>query len=110
MLQISSLKSSLKQILKAKGYNITDNDDVLLEYEIKRAISEINRDRRFEPTDTILYDSKYEDLIIPLSVSAFSKNGAEGESSHSENGVSRNYTSGGDYPKEELAKIIPLIK
>lgn len=110
--QVKELAKSLKILLKNRDFNITDSyDDTFeLEYEIKRAIDEINKCRRFEPTDELLYDPKYESLILPLSISAFAKIGAEGESTHSENGVIRNYTSGGDYPKDVLKGIIPLAK
>lgn len=110
--KIESLVKSLKILLKNRDFTITDSfeDKFTLEYEIKRAISEINKCRRFEPTDEQLYDPKYENLILPLSISAFAKIGAEGEMSHSENGVIRNYTSGGDYPKDILKGIIPLAK
>lgn len=106
----AELVSKLQSILIAKDFNITDSDKILLEYEVDRAIAEINKCRRFTPTDTVLCDKKYESLIIPLCVSAFSKSGAEGQTSHSENGIVRNYTSGGDYPKDVLNGIIPLIK
>ena len=45
-----------------------------------------------------------------MCISSIAKYGAEGESLHSENGISRTYSSGGDYPKELLSQIIPLIK
>ena len=102
--------NNLRRILIAKGFEIGDDDDFILTYEIERAIGEINRCRHFDATPDKPYDLKYENMIIPLAVSAFAKSGAEGQKSHSENGIVRNYTSGGDYPKEELAKIIPLIK
>lgn len=106
----AELVSKLRTILIAKNFNIQDTDNPLLEYEVYRAISEINKCRRFKPTENAMYDKTYESSIIPLCVSAFAKSGAEGQTSHTENGVQRNYTSGGDYPKDELAKIIPLIK
>lgn len=108
--KLTSFVAELKALLIAKDFSIKDSDEPILRYEIKRAIQQINRCRRFTPTDTNLYDTKYEDLIIPLSVSAFSKIGAEGETVHSENGITRHYTSGGDYPLELLNEIIPLIK
>ena len=106
----NELVSKLQSILKAKDFNVTESDTPLLEYEVERAIAEINKCRRFTPTETVLYDKKYESLIIPLCVSAFAKSGAEGQISHTENGIVRTYTSGGDYPKELLRGIIPLIK
>lgn len=109
-MSVEELVNKLQIILVAKDFNVTDNDKQLLEYEVERAIAEINKCRRFKPTETVLYDKKYESLIIPLCVSAFAKSGAEGQTSHTENGIVRNYTSGGDYPKDMLKGIIPLIK
>lgn len=106
----AELTGALRNILIAKDFNISPKDTPLLEYEIDRAISEINKCRRFTPTENSLYDKKYESLIIPLCVSAFAKSGAEGQTSHTENGIVRNYTSGGDYPKDMLNGIIPLVK
>ena len=84
-------------------------DDVL-DYEIERAIATINRCRKFTPSNTILYDEKYEYLIIPMCINSLAKMGAEGEKSHSENGVSRSYGSDDDYPENLMSQIIPLIK
>ena len=104
----SSLLNSLKVVLSAR--NIIGFEDNYLQYEIDRAISEINRCRRFTPNAKNKYDSKYEYLIIPMVVASISKIGAEGQASHSENGVTRDYGSSGDYPTELLREIIPLIK
>lgn len=107
---LSLFVGELKSLLVNRDFDITDKDTPTLKYEIKRAIAQINRCRRFEPTKEKPYDKKYEDLIIPLAISSFAKIGAEGETVHSENGITRHYTSGGDYPKELLREIIPLIK
>lgn len=109
---IDDLVNELRIVLNGRGLNVMDNeaDNALLEYEVKRAISEINRCRRFTPTNDKLYDTKYEDIIVPLCVYSFAKIGAEGQTNHTENGISRNYTTGGDYPSDVLNGIIPLIK
>ena len=106
----NELLNKLKIVLNARDFDVDDFDDNYLQYEIDRAIAEINRCRRFTPTDTKLYDEKYEYLIIPFCISAIAKIGAEGQISHSENGVSRSYGSSMDYPKELVQQIIPLIK
>jgi hypothetical protein len=108
--RFSSLVGELKTVLKSREIEVLDSDTPILKYEIKRAIKQINRCRRFTPTEDKPYDEKYEDLIIPLSLSAFTKIGADGETVHSENGITRHYTSGGDYPIELLKEIVPLIK
>ncbi len=102
------LLQQLKIVIKARDFD--DFDDDYLLYEIKQAIGVINKCRNFTPTDEKLYDAKYEYLIIPMCVSSLAKIGAEGESSHSENGVTRYYSNGIDYPKELISQIIPLIK
>lgn len=107
---LSDFVGELKSLLISRDFDITDKDTPILRYEIKRAIAQINRCRRFKATDEKPYDKKYEDLIIPLAISSFAKIGAEGQTVHSENGITRHYTSGGDYPKELLREIIPLIR
>lgn len=103
-----TLIATLKSVLKARDFGVFD--DTYLDFEIKQAIAEINRCRRFTPTKDKKYDEKYEYLIIPMCVAAISKIGAEGQTSHSENGVQRTYGSSMDYPKELVQQIIPLIK
>lgn len=107
---IQELVANLRKHLEFRDFDIPVEDSFILEDEIKRAINEINRCRRFDATEEKPYDKKYENMIIPLSITAFSKIGAEGQSSHNENGVQRTYTNGGDYPADMLDSIIPLIK
>lgn len=107
---MDELVTELKRILKFRDIIVSNKDDDILKYELNRAIQEINKGRRFVPSEDKPYDPKYDSLIIPLCVTAFSKIGAEGQSSHSENGVTRNYTCGGDYPIDMLDGVIPLVK
>lgn len=109
---LTPLAQELKEELLFRDFPIgdTEKDNAVLERAVKRAIKEINRCRKFDATEEKPYDEKYEDMIIPLCITAFSKIGAEGQTSHGENGVTRGYSSGGDYPKEMLDEIIPLIK
>lgn len=104
----TQLLITLKTALK--GRELTDFEDSYLLYEIERAIGEINRCRRFTPKNNVLYDAKYEYLIVPMCVAALAKIGAEGETRHSENGVDRQYGTDGDYPQKLTSQIIPLIK
>lgn len=105
---IDYLLNNLKSVLEARDF--PSFDDSYLKFEIAQAIGEINRCRNFKPSDTKLYDAKYEYLIIPMCISSIAKIGAEGQSRHTENGVDRQYTSGIDYPKELIQQIVPLIK
>lgn len=106
--KLDEIMESLQAVIKARGLGNFDKD--FLEIEIKNAIQAINRCRRFKPTKDVLYDSKYEDLIIPLCISSLAKIGAEGQTSHSENNVQRNYGTDGNYPISILSQIKPLIK
>lgn len=53
--------------------------------------------------------SKYDNLQIRMAVYLINKQGAEGETSHSENGVSRMYSSA-DIPNAMLNEITPFAK
>lgn len=107
---ISELVVELKPLLDYYEVDYPKDNDFILELEIKSAIGIINRCRRFEPTDDVLYDVKYEDKILPLTIAGFMKNGAEGEVSHTENGIMRQYGDSGKYPKHMLTDIVPLAK
>lgn len=111
MMTIAQLREKLIVVLKSRELyrDILMPNDVL-DYEIERAIATINRCRNFTPSNSNLYDEKYGYLIIPMCVSSLAKMGAEGETAHSENGVSRTYGSDDDYPKKLISQIIPLIK
>lgn len=107
---ISNLINSLKAMLKARDFDMSNLSDSCLELEIRQAIGVINRCRNFTPTDTKMFDKKYEYLIIPMCVSSIAKIGAEGESTHSENGIYRMYNSDSNYPVRLTNQIIPLVK
>ena len=53
-------------------------------------------------------EPKYKDLQIRIAVEMFNKIGAEGETAHSENGVSRTYSSG-SVSEELLREITPMV-
>jgi hypothetical protein len=51
-------------------------------------------------------ESKYKDLQIRIATEMFNKRGAEGETAHSENGVSRTYSSA-NVSEDLLREITP---
>ena len=51
--------------------------------------------------------ARYDMVQIEIAVYLLNKRGAEGETSHSENGVSRTYADG-DIPPSLLRRIIPM--
>lgn len=96
-----------KQVEKVKIlYPQADNEAIRLQLEFARNF--INDRRGFIPTDEILIEDKYLDLQVLLTVEALSKQGAEGEKSHSDNGVSRGYENGSPYSDSLANRIIPL--
>lgn len=78
--------------------------------EIQNALLEYYNDRHYIPTNENPYEEIYTGIIIQLALSSISKYGAEGETSHSEGGVSRSYDNASDYPLSLTRKIIPLAK
>lgn len=105
---INTLAAKLKRKVEARGINYVADDDII--DEIKSAIDTINGVRRYVPTQEKIVEQQYYSLIIELAISAISKYGAEGQTSHSENGISRSYENGSVYPKSLLSKIVPLAK
>ena len=80
--------------------------DIELE-DILESAKAVILSRRFpfgeQPTEI---EDKYKDLQIRIAVEMFSKRGAEGETAHSENGVSRSYASA-NVSEELLKEITP---
>lgn len=86
---------------------ITENvTDVELE-DILESAKAVILSRRFpfgeQPAEI---EDKYKDLQIRIAVEMYNKQGAEGETSHSENGISRSYSSA-SVSEELLREITP---
>ena len=81
-------------------------DDLELE-DILESAKAVILSRRFpfgeQPTEI---EDKYKDLQIRIAVEMFNKRGAEGETAHSENGVSRSYASA-NVSEDLLKEITP---
>jgi hypothetical protein len=86
---------------------ITENvNDVELE-DILESAKAVILSRRFPFGDYPLeIEDRYKDLQIRIAVEMFAKRGAEGETAHSENGVSRTYSSA-NISEELLREITP---
>ena len=85
--------------------NVTDDE---LE-DILESAKAVILSRRFpfgeQPTEI---EDKYKDLQIRIAVEMFNKRGAEGETAHSENGVSRSYASA-NVSEDLLKEITPKV-
>ena len=53
--------------------------------------------------------TKYEHIQLMACVHLFNKKGAEGQTSHSENGVSRSYESA-DVPESLMGQVVPFCE
>lgn len=58
--------------------------------------------------DEATLDIRYNDLQVRIAVFLYNKMGAEGQTSHSENTISRSYESG-DIPESLLRHVTPLV-
>lgn len=65
--------------------------------------------RKAYPFDTTVTEvpEQYHFLQVEIAVYLLNKRGAEGESGHSENGISRTYENG-DVPPSMLRQIVPM--
>ena len=86
---------------------ITENVSDEMLTDILESAKAVILSRRFpfgeQPTEI---EDRYKDLQIRIAVEMFNKQGAEGETAHSENGVSRTYSSA-NVSEELLREITP---
>ena len=96
-----------KQLLKLKnrlGIKDMSEDSLLTEF-LESAKSEILARRYPYGNSPDELDVRYGDLQLRIAVVMYNKQGAEGQKSHSENGVSRSYE---DYDFL-LAEVVPMV-
>ena len=99
MTQIERLKLRL---------NITDNsEDLLLEDILLTAQSAVLTRRYPFGTELTAVPAMYLDLQIRIAIDLYNKQGAEGQKSHSENGISRGYQNSW-ISEDLLSEITPM--
>lgn len=59
--------------------------------------------------NTDIVESKYSNVQIQMAIELFNKRGAEGQTGHSENGISRTYDAS-DISNTLIAKVTPFAK
>lgn len=91
-------------MLKAMVGN-TDTDEVLSVY-LTLAGQKVIRKAYPYRTDITEVPAEYECLQVEIAAYMLNKRGAEGQTSHSENGISRSYESA-DVPASMLKTIVP---
>ena len=82
-------------------------DDVLISYLNIAGSKIINRAYPYDDTVTEV-PRRYGYLQCDIAAYLLNKRGAEGQTSHSENGISRSYESA-DVPESMLGEIIPHV-
>ena len=99
----------LTQLKAMLGNQIDENwsDEVLLAYLLIAGRKIINRAYPYSNDDSLVVPTKYEMLQCEIAIYLLNKRGAEGETSHSENGISRSYESA-DVPESMLKEIVPF--
>lgn len=94
--------ASLKSLIGVTG---TDSDALLNIYLDIAERKVLNRLYPFG-SDNELVPKKYEHKVLEIAQYLYYRRGSEGETSHSENGVSRSYENA-DIPKSMLDEITP---
>ena len=105
-----ALLEKLKRKLKVRGFNVKDFTDNDLFDEIESAIEAVNERRHFISTKKKLFEDKYKEIVTRLCICSIAKMGAEGQLSHSENGISRTYAGASELPNDILKEIVPLAR
>ena len=95
------MQTQLIKLKKLLG-NPTVEDDVL-NFHLDRASDIICNLRNSNEVET-----KYLNIQLQIAVEMFNKIGAEGQTSHVENGINRTY-DGGDVSQSLLAQITPCV-
>ena len=94
------------QLLKAM-VGESDTEEVLLAYLNIAGKKIINRAYPYDP-DVTEVPARYDFLQCEIAAYLLNKRGAEGQISHSENGISRSYGSA-DVPESMLGAVTPNV-
>lgn len=82
-----------------------DSEDALLTDHLQSAIDVVNARRNYTSTDEAIVEPQYKSIVLDLAIATYNKMGAEGETAHSENGVSRSYEASA-YPPSVLGMVM----
>lgn len=85
----------------------SDSDEVLSTYLLLAGQKIINRAYPYDPTVTEVPE-QYHTLQCEIAAYMLNKRGAEGQTSHSENGISRSYENA-DVPASMLKGVTPHV-
>lgn len=95
-----------QKLAALKAMTDEQDEDVLSTYLSIAGNKVLQKAFPFNPEQTEVPE-RYEYTQLEIAVFLLNKRGAEGETTHSENGISRTY-SGGDVPPALLREITPM--
>ena len=101
------MKQAEKLTLLKAMVGSSDTDDVLLAYLDIAGGKILNRAYPFG-TDEATVPARYDFLQCEIAAYLLNKRGAEGQTGHSENGISRSYESA-DVPESLLGAVTPMV-
>ena len=101
------MKQAEKLTLLKAMVGSSDTDDVLLTYLDVAGHKILNRAYPFG-TDETEVPTRYDFLQCEIAAYMLNKRGAEGQTAHSENGISRSYESA-DVPESLLGAVTPMV-
>lgn len=104
---MADIHLKLEQLKSLLGISGTDEDVLLLTLLSISAQKILDRAYPYNSTVTEV-PARYETKQVEIAVYLYNKRGAEGQTSHSENGISRTYESA-DVPESLLRGIIPYV-
>ena len=85
----------------------SDTEEVLLAYLNIAGSKIINRAYPYDPEQTEV-PTRYDFLQCEIAAYLLNKRGAEGQTGHSENGISRSYESA-DVPESLIGAVTPMV-
>ena len=101
-------KLSLLRVMTGKPDNDEDwSDDVLFSYLTIAGRKILNRAYPYDDAVTVV-PPKYATLQCEIATYLLNKRGAEGQTAHGENGISRSYESA-DVPESMLSEVVPRV-
>lgn len=89
------------------GNEITEDFSALSAYLDIAESKILNRQYPFGVPENAEVETRYQQMQVEIAVFLYNKRGAEGETAHTENGVTRNYGGTTDVPPELLAQVTP---
>jgi hypothetical protein len=102
-------KLSLLRVMTGKPDDDEDwSDEILFSYLTIAGRKILNRAYPYDDTVTTV-PVRYENLQCEIANYLLNRRGSEGQTSHSENGVSRSYESA-DVPESMLREVLPRVE